>query len=332
MTNMKVLLLSALAAVAVVDAATRVAVIEVGVGGAVRRTESKTAQTSVAGVASFWKVMHANPTGGGRKLQHAGMTVVPDLFRQADAGVVIGLLGSSVDLEEMPVTAGFVDEEGNNNGVIGHMRVEGTHCQSMMRHVDHVVQQVESIPTAATTQAQQGGLSGMTMTVDSSEKAAAVDAQLQQVIAVIDRQAKQDGKTVVIYLVVEEDPAASRRRALTTTSTTTVTASTNEQEQEKMQHRRLNDEADAEDDANANNGDGNSNGYAGYYGYGYYNGYGEWVTPYKTMFQIQYFNVVLWTAVGLTFTLFFTIFLMINMPLEADTLLFGESAKMVGDE
>jgi hypothetical protein len=330
MMNMKVLL-CALAAFVAVDAATRVAVIEVGVGGAVRRTESKTSLTSVAGVASFWKAVHAP----GRKLQHAGMTVVPDLFGKADAGVVIGLLGTAVDLEEMPVTAGFVDEndEGNNsssNGVIGHLRVEGTHCKSMMRHVDNVVPQVESIPQAAAMQAaQQAGLSGMTLTVDSTEKASAVDGQLQQMIANIDRQAKADGKTVIIYLVVEEDPAASRRRALTASTTTTATVS-NEQEQQ-MQHRRLNDEADAEDDANNANG-GNSNGYAGYYGYGYYNGYGEWVTPYKTMFQIQYFNVVLWTAVGLTFTLFFTIYLMINMPLEADTLLFGESAKMVGDE
>jgi hypothetical protein len=46
------------------------------------------------------------------------------------------------------------------------------------------------------------------------------------------------------------------------------------------------------------------------------------------MFQIQYFNIVLWTAVGLTLVLFFSVFLMINMPLMADTLLFGESAKM----
>merc|ERR1712238_626001 len=56
------------------------------------------------------------------------------------------------------------------------------------------------------------------------------------------------------------------------------------------------DEADA--DANAQNGNN------GYYGYGYYNAYGEWVTPYKSMFQIQYFNVVLWTSLGLVAVLF----------------------------
>jgi hypothetical protein len=78
-----------------------------------------------------------------------------------------------------------------------------------------------------------------------------------------------------------------------------------------------------EQNQDAENANGN-----GYYGYGYYNAYGEWVTPYKTMFQIQYFNIVLWTAVGLTVVLFFSVYLMMNMPLMADTLLFGESAKM----
>ena len=54
------------------------------------------------------------------------------------------------------------------------------------------------------------------------------------------------------------------------------------------------------------------------------------VTP-KSIFQIQYFNVVLWTAVGLTAMLFVAIGMTISMPLEPDTLLFGESAKIVGE-
>jgi hypothetical protein len=49
------------------------------------------------------------------------------------------------------------------------------------------------------------------------------------------------------------------------------------------------------------------------------------------MFQIQYFNVVLWTSIGLVVLLLFVIWLVIDMPLEADTLLFGESAKMMGE-
>ena len=94
----------------------------------------------------------------------------------------------------------------------------------------------------------------------------------------------------------------------------------------------LTDQQDQQDNQDQNqDGAENADANNGYYGYGYYNAYGEWVTPYKTMFQIQYFNIVLWTSVGLVMVLFFTVYLMINMPLMADTLLFGESAKMVGE-
>lgn len=83
------------------------------------------------------------------------------------------------------------------------------------------------------------------------------------------------------------------------------------------------------DEENANNNSNNAQN--GYYGYGYYDNYGNYVTPYKTMFQIQYFNIVLWTSVSLVVLLFYVIYKMVDMPMEVDTLLFGESAKMMGD-
>jgi hypothetical protein len=49
------------------------------------------------------------------------------------------------------------------------------------------------------------------------------------------------------------------------------------------------------------------------------------------MFQIQYFQVVLWTSLALVAIVYYSIYMMVNMPLMADSLLFGESAK-VGDE
>lgn len=52
---------------------------------------------------------------------------------------------------------------------------------------------------------------------------------------------------------------------------------------------------------------------------------------YKTMFQIQYFNVVLWTSIGLFMILFTANYMVMFMPLMPDTLLFGESAKMVAE-
>ena len=83
------------------EAATRVAVLELGKGGTVRRTTSNDVETSVEGVASFWNALHQQQ-GRRRKLQHAGMTVVPDLFNKPDAGIVIGISGNGVDLETMP--------------------------------------------------------------------------------------------------------------------------------------------------------------------------------------------------------------------------------------
>ena len=70
----------------VVDAATKVVVIELGKSGAIRRTDSVDPLTTVAGVASFWSALHSP----GRRLQHAGMALVPDLFTKADSGVVLG--------------------------------------------------------------------------------------------------------------------------------------------------------------------------------------------------------------------------------------------------
>jgi len=108
----------------------------------------------------------------------------------------------------------------------------------------------------------------------------------------------------------------------------TCTSFSNVDEQED-ENQDENEDENQEEDGDGENANGNANN--GYYGYGYYNAYGEWITPYKTMFQIQYFNIVLWTSVGLVLVMFFTVYLMINMPLMADTLLFGESAKMMGE-
>eukprot|EP00977_Amphora_coffeiformis_P014544 scaffold4097_cov166-Amphora_coffeaeformis.AAC.1 len=289
-------LLLSLISLSAVNAATKIAVIEAGVGGTVHRTTSTTPQTSVDGAVSFMQAMH------GRKIQHAGMTVVPDLFKRADSGVVIGVSGSAVDFAEMPLVAGIFDED--TNGVIGQMEIQGGSSNAIMSKVGGW-KEVEDV-SGASEEAQKAGLSGVKLSIDESN-VSAFDSSIHGLIVDIDTQAKKDGKTVIIYLVVEEDAAVARRRTL---------ASRRLEEEEVNQYN------------NANQGNNAGGDKAGFYGYGYFNDYGEWVTPYKTMFQIQYFNVVLWTAVGLTIVLFSTIYLMMFMPMEPDTLLFGESAKM----
>jgi hypothetical protein len=298
----------------IVDAATRIAVIELGASGTVRRTTTASSleETSVDGVASFWSALH----GYGRKLQHAGMPVVPDLFSRPESGVVVGLTGIGIDFDHMPTLNGLLMnrqglEEHDDNRVVGHMQVSGNQCKKMLKNVkkQQELSPDGSIRDAFENQAQELGISGMHVDVTSAN-AAAIDSQIASLLN--EYSSSLDGsKTIVLHLVVEEEDGASRHGNLA---------------QDVPQRRLEQEDADADEDANAQ---ANNNGY---YGYGYYNAYGEWVTPYKTMFQIQYFNVVLWTSLGLVAVLFFSIYLMIYMPLMADTLLFGESARVAHDD
>jgi hypothetical protein len=317
---MKFVIAALVAMLLSVDAATRVAVIELGATGTVRRTTtaSRMEETSVDGVASFWSALH----GYGRKLQHAGMPVVPDLFSRPESGVVIGLTGSGVDLDHMPTLHSLmknVDEQ-EDNRVVGHMQVSGNQCKKMMNSVQEreTYSSAGSLKSSFESQAKEAGISGMQFDV-TSDNASDIDDQLASML-----KGYASSQTVVVHLVVEEEDGAARRRSLAQRLDGEGSTSTHRRlESEDGEEGGSGDEGEEDEDQNANNG---------YYGYGYYNAYGEWVTPYKTMFQIQYFNVVLWTSLGLVAVLFFSIYLMIYMPLMADTLLFGESARVAHDD
>jgi len=128
--------------------------------------------------------------------------------------------------------------------------------------------------------------------LDSTVKSKELYSELVQFLKDVESKANDSGSTILIYLVSEE-------RGM------------------KETHHRMLEEENADDDAA-----GNQNGY------GYYNDYGEWVTSYKTIFQIQYYNVVLWTTLGLTVVTYASNYMLAYMPLMEDTLLFGETAKM----
>jgi len=316
--------LASIGNLSVVHAATNVAVIELGGSGTVRRAyDASSEETTVDGVASFWSALH----GYGRKLQHAGMTVVPDLFKRPESGVVIGLTGSGVDLDHMPTLNGLlrnIEGSDDDRRVVGHMKVPGNQCKNMLNKVKKQEEQPAGpLRDAFKTQALESGISGMHVDVTSAN-AASIDTQLASLLK--DYSASLDGgKTVVLHLIVEEEEGAARRRAVARH----LDGQDDQRDAENVsQQRRLEENEDEDADENAN-AQANNNGY---YGYGYYNAYGEWVTPYKTMFQIQYFNIVLWTSVGLVAVLFFSLYLMVYMPLMADTLLFGESARSVHDD
>jgi hypothetical protein len=279
------------------DAAmTTVNVLEFGKAGTVRRTQAKSPETSVEGVISFWSALHE---GGASQIQHAGMAVVPDLFRKPDTGVVVGITGSDVDLyalesfsslETIEESAGFMDLPGNR-------------CDALLKSVSEIEDvTVDALVQSAVKHGKKSGFTGIKTVVDG-ENASTLNSQISSMLAEFKTLAQETGQTIVVHVVFEQEASTSRRRRL-----------------------EDNNQAEAADNAEDDQEQNGFYGQAGYYVNGVY------VTRYKTMFQIQYFNVVMWTAIGLVCAIFYAIFLMIYMPLEPDTLLFGESAKLVGDE
>ena len=282
------LLLTAALTLASVDAATKVAVIELGASGTVHRANAGVPETSPAGVTSFFQALH------GRKLQQAGMSVVPDLFNKPESSVVVSISGA--DLEDMPQLNAMIN---NYDETVGHLKCHGKKSKSILKGVNNVdtVEDIAALKETVQSKAKETGLSGVTFEVKDKEQASDVDTQVYSMIQDLKKTCQKNGDKVVLHLMIED-----------------IT----EDQEEEYSRRRL-----AEDDGDENNG---------YYGYKYYNAYGELVTTYKTMFQIQYFNVVLWTSLGLVLVLTYSFALMLGMPLMPDTLLFGESAKVPLDD
>jgi hypothetical protein len=270
------LIFSVLALASCVDAATRVAVIEVGTSGVVRRTNAVSSETSVHGVTSFWSALHGY---GRRSLQHAGMTVVPDLFHKPDDGLVVAFTG--VDLDTMPTVNSLMMEEAEgNNGVVGHFEIQGQHCNAVMKKLE-VVDSVDvdsSATLVATAQKhiEEAGFSGIKMQV-TSENASQVDSLVASMLDAVRRSASESGKKIVLHLVVEEEEGSARRRSLS--------RRLNEEEGENE-----NGENSGDNNGENNNGDGSSSSSSsyqqnqnnGYYGYGYYNAYDQWVSTVQS--------------------------------------------------
>jgi hypothetical protein len=292
--------------------ATTVAVMELGKGGVLHRTSSTSPTTSAGGVMSFWKSTHdADSTGNTRDYRTAqfpGMTVVPDMFSRADGGVVIGVTGE-VDLSVMPTVAALVEEK----GALGHFHLAGNNGRKLMRHLNAPQVSSNEFGAAAeskvkATVSEEGNkLESILVHVENKEEAAAVDASLARMLKALAQEAEKAGNTVVLHLVVDDEDNSARRRLLS-------------EEQRVLEEGNNNNN-------NNNNGD---NSYT-YTIPGYYDDNNNFVTPYKTIFQIQYYNVVQWTALGLFTILLAANYMTVNMPLMPDTLLFGESAKMVAE-
>lgn len=287
------------AALATVADATTVAVLELGKGGAVHRVEAATPTTSSQGVLSFWKSIHDIGSNGQtrkeRATQNPGMSAVPDLFSRADGGLVIGVMGK-VDLESMPTVSRIFNED----GAVAHFNLDQNQGRRLMKGVSAKPVNADEFKSTLDSKARallasdKNTLESTLAIVEDSAMAGAVDTGLEEMLAGIAKIAESEGKTIIVHVVLEDDSS-------------TV-------------HRRLSEERDLEGDDQAQGDDGDDP-------------YADIVSSYgyKSMFQIQYFNIVLWTALGLFTILFSANFMTIHMPLMPDTLLFGESAKMVAE-
>mmetsp|Transcript_13573 Transcript_13573/g.29514 ORF Transcript_13573/g.29514 Transcript_13573/m.29514 type:complete len:291 (+) Transcript_13573:58-930(+) len=282
--------LTALAAsTSAVSAETTIAILEFGPGGAVHRTTSTFTESNSAAIASFWNTLH-RPSKRSSMSKHAGMSVVPDLFTSADAGIVIGLKGES--LESMPIAASLLDAGASVDNVVGHVHVRGQVGAALMKRAasskedvaviakEDIGRRLQSTAETAARGAQKG-MEALSLAVDSDEAAAVADEQLGRMLETLKKEAMANGKTVIVHLVVEEPT-----------------------------RRRLED-----NNENGENQNNNNNAYSNE----------------KSMYQIQTFNLYLWTAVGLFVIVYMVLSMFIAMPLFPDTLLFAEAAKIGSD-
>jgi hypothetical protein len=272
---------------------TKVAVLEIGAKGVIQRSTSTSKEATVAGVQTFWASLHDNNSR--RALVSKDIPIVSDLFSKPDVGIAISLVGG-VDLSIMPEASRMLGGQ-----AVGVIQVPGLQGRQLLENVAKSSTWKEAVSSALTSSSMQA------FTIDVKDDASSADAELSRMVASLKEEATSRGKSIVLYLVVEDDEDHSRRQLM------------------ERDLNTLGDNYYASLSANYTSSSG------GFYGYGFEDSNGDFIVMSKTIFQIQYFQIVLWTAIGLASALIFCFSLMVGMPLMADTLLFGESSKMMGD-
>lgn len=292
-------------AVGVFSADTTIAILEFGPGGSIHRTTTTTAAadaTSAAAVASLWNTLHrpASSSSPSQRQLQAGMSVVPDLFAKPDAGIVVGMHAESI--KSMPTARSLLDDvDATVENVIGHVHVSGQAASLK-----------ELMKLAAASLSRE------------LEMIAAKDMgnQLQSTAVSAARGELVGGMDSLFFDLESNDDAAAvadeqlgrmlqtlRKNAVDNGKTVVLHLII---EEEEKGHRRLEDNADNNADADA---DSSSSSY----------------NNQKSMYEIQSFNLYLWTSVGLFVVISMVMSAFIAMPLMPDTLLFGETAKIGSD-
>lgn len=222
--------------------------------------------------------------------QHAGMPIVPDVFTVSHAGIVLGLQGEG--LKFMPATLALLDAEETADHVVGHVHVPGQAGAELMKRAAAPAQDVELLSKEVVGKRLQ-------LAADTAASGATEGMDVLS-LAVDDAEAAAvaDAQLVRMLDTLKEKATANGK---TVVLHLVVDGST---------RRRLEGEENEEEE----NGE-NANAYA-------------WNE--RTIYEIQTFNLFLWTSVGLFTILAMTMSAFVAMPLMPDTLLFGE-CKMGAD-
>mmetsp|Transcript_15232 Transcript_15232/g.23041 ORF Transcript_15232/g.23041 Transcript_15232/m.23041 type:complete len:340 (+) Transcript_15232:67-1086(+) len=330
--------ITALASSAAATKQTTVTILEFGKGGTIHTATSNnnnaaSITTTPAAMTSFWKAMHPSKNGKYSSHGYAGMAVVPDLFTKADLGVIVGLGGNVAGhLDSMPTAmallSGNTDSE---DGVVGQVKISGHVSNTLVKGISSspkaksaaVVTDKDDFGrrlSSSTTANEAGSLEAVSLQVMDDGDAKEADDQLRKLIQRLKDEADASGKTVVLHLVVEtnvpESVVSASRRRLNEDEEDGGSQDQNQEGEENNNENNNNDE----NGNNQNQQQDGENGYTTQYAYNY-----------KTMYEIQTFNIITWTAVGLVVIVFMVMGAFIGMPLYPDTLLFGFSTKIGSD-
>lgn len=292
---------------------TTVAVVELGKGGSVRQTTSTSPHATVRGVTSFWANLHDMDPHGRRakRVPPAGMSMVPDFFEKANGGLIVGFTGlHSEDIHSMPTLQAVLDK--NVDHVIGEFHLSGSQANALMRHDgSHLVQDTkefetklgESVQHIVSSPKEENKVKTISLDFQHYKSESSIaDQSLSQMFHALKKQADASDSTFVVHLVIEQE---GDRIGADAEKTQEIVE---QEDEEHQQHRRL------EEQEQRNTAEQGKSGSI-YYGYGYYDANGEWYTPYRTISQIQYFQVSLWAAVGLFAILCLSLSKMFYMPL-----------------
>lgn len=274
---------------------TRVTVLEIGEGGVVRQTgSSQHGYESAEAVRSFWSSLHGDD-GRHHHETYPSMSMVPDFFHRADGGLILGFNEPLGNMEEV--------QRFSSKYRVGEFAVLDEAVQHVLPDGTGVVKYPEDLEYELKSSLEMFS-DGNHLKKLSFTGPVFSERILSSFLVDLAKLSKAHGKTLIVHLVYndEEDDTAAVGTAATLPEQTS---------------RRL-----------QNAGTVTAKGSI-FNGFSYYKDGKVLYSPSKTIYEIQTFNVYMWTAIGLFLVVFTGVSKFANMQLYPDTLLFGEAGKPI---